>query len=1089
MKRIISLMLCFSVIATTLALGAVAAEPFTVSGGDMGIAEKISAEEFADGVSDLIESTQNDPSIVLSDSEGAFASSRLIVKSAHNINLKNAISVVNGFDDLWVLQYESPEKAQNAFNYYNGRPGIQFVEPDRKVKLCADNNSIVTQAVDFKYISWGSSHIGIDRLNDSLKRNPELIKNKIYVAVVDTGVNHKHPYLEGRVEPTRINTSGVGERNSSMDDNGHGTQVAGVIADATLDNIVIRPYKVLDTYGVGTLISLAAGINCAIKDGVDVINVSLGFYEDSDVLKNAIDRAHENDIIVTAAAGNDNTDNPFYPSSYDSVIRVAATNSQNVIANFSNYSNIDIAAPGVSIMTTNFNGGYLTTSGTSFASPLVAAVAAVILSIAPESSPEDIQNQLENLSMQVFEPDAKKRFGAGILMAPTIEEINQKPRTDAPVFSHETALYRDEIEISITCTTPDSIIYYTTDETIPRKSNPSAKIYSEPLLINKTTKILAVAYADNYFRSSISDFSAIIAPYASDEELTIDSNGVITAYSGTATSFSIPEKVNGITVTKLGDGVLKNKGLTELLLPPTLTEIGKESIAENPNLKSVFAYGLKSIGERAFYNCIWLKNIFFGEIEHIGEYAFYNVCSKAFELRESSFSLQLNNTASIPEGAFMNSALSEAKIDVDVTVGKNAFTNCNALVNIDFSSLKHINDGAFKNLRSLREVRIEKLENIPKGLFTTCENLQHIHLPDAVTIESNAFENCVSLELIEIPNAEIINSNAFSGCDSLTVLNLDSLISFNEEAYLSDTATPFPKNLQIFYAPQLKRTTFMMFSKCPDIYMIYLNSATEFSKNTFYGCKSIFYIDMRSATELDSYVFNECSAEAIDLRSLVSTKSLPNNSGIILSNEFVESQQTATNLTVYGTPDTYIERYCNHKGYTFVGIPLVINEIPEYITENSEMIILNAVGFDLEYQWYWNSKKSTEGGTAIKDATERSYTFTQEDSAPYYYCKITHHDTDRDIIIFTDIITKDSTPADYTEYNKAVEAAASIDRSQYINIEILDNALAVNVSDRYSCEQDIVDAQTQAIYDAINSLVGKGVQSLNIFLSKRTDTL
>lgn len=86
-------------------------------------------------------------------------------------------------------------------------------------------------------------------------------------------------------------------------------------------------------------------------------------------------------------------------------------------------------------------------------------------------------------------------------------------------------------------------------------------------------------------------------------------------------------------------------------------------------------------------------------------------------------------------------------------------------------------------------------------------------------------------------------------------------------------------------------------------------------------------------------------------------------------------------------------------------------------------------------------------------------------------------------MIYTDIITKDSTPADYTEYNKAVEAANAIDKSIYINAEILDQALAVDVSGKYSCEQDIVDAQTKAIYDAIAALKHNGAKELIINIS------
>ena len=1084
MKKLLCLLLSLCIGFSACTLGAVAAaDTVSVSGGSTGVSAEISAEEFADDVSQLIEQNKNLPYYYAEESDDGFETARLIVKSAHNIDTRNAISVASGYGDLWVLQYETPGEAKSAYSYYNGRPGIQFVEPDKKVQLCsASVDKLSTAAVNFDNISWGTANSGMLTLKYELKPNLDSYKT-VSIAVVDTGVNANHEYLEGRVEPTKINTSSSGTRNSSDDDNGHGTQVASVIADATLSNIIIKPYKVLDKHGTGTFASVAAGINCAVNDGVDVINVSIGFYEHSETLKAAVDNAYEKEIIVVSSAGNDRTDAPSYPSSYPNVIRVAATNQNNVVANFSNYGEIDIGAPGVSVMVANYKSGYQTASGTSLASPLVASVAAVIMSIIPDASPEDIINIIKNNALESFEPNSELYLGAGILRVPTLYQITNREKTAAPTFSHAPVIYQSEFELTISCATPNSVIYYTTDETVPSKDNPSAKIYTDPILITKTTKLLAVAYSEDKFRSRISDFSTIVAPLAADNEFEIDADGKILSYSGSAQSITVPDEINGITVTAIGDRVFKNKGLKEIILPKTVTSVGIESFAENPDMKTAIAHGLSSIGDRAFYNCIWLKNIFFDEIKEIGEYSFYNVCIKAFEIRESTFSLDIRNLADIPEGAFKNSGISEANIDVRVTIGEDAFEGCNGLVNLNLDHLDSINDGAFKDLLSLKEVTIKKLENVPKGLFNSCIKLEHLHLPDVKYVDSNAFENCASLELVELPLAETVYSNAFNGCDSLYYLVLESAKGFEPEAYKSPNAPPLPKNLLVFLAPKFEKTVPLMFADCPYLLIATFEGATEIASRTFYGCKNIIYLDIQNVKYIGANTFENCNAVAIDARSMISTKSLPNDSGIILSNEFVESEMTAENLTVYGTPGTYIERYSNYKGYTFVGIPVILQNVPEYVTEDSEMVSINVIGFDLTYQWYWNGKKSTEGGTPIKGANGRSYIFTHEDTAPYYYCEITHHDIDRDVVIYTDIITKDSTPADYTEYNKAVEAANAIDKSIYVNAEILDEALAVDVSGKYSCEQDIVDAQTKAIYDAIAALNHNGAKELIINIS------
>ncbi len=1084
MKKILCLILCFCICYSAGATGFVYAnDSVSVSGGNTAISNEISADEFAENVSELIEANKNLP-YYYNNSDKEFETARLIVKSSENIDTQNAINVVSGYDDLWVLQYETPDDAKYAFNYYNGKKGIQFVEADKKVRAStADESKVATASTDFNNISWGTTHSGMSTLKNEIKAFPSDYKT-IYIAVIDSGVNAKHEYLEGRVEPTRINTSSSGARNSSDDDNGHGTQVASVIADATPQNIVIKPYKVLDNHGSGTFASVAAGINCAINDGVDVINLSLGFYEHSEALKAAVDRAHENDIIVVSSAGNENTDNPSYPSSYSNVIRVAATNQNNTVANFSNYGDIDIAAPGVSIMVANYKGGYMTSSGTSLAAPLVASVAAVILSITPDASSEDIIDLIKDYALESFEPNAEMYVGAGILRTPSLYQIINKEKTYAPIFSHSSKLYYSDFELTITCETPDAVIYYTTDESVPGKDNPASKIYTGPILIDKTVKLLAVAYSEDKYRSKISNFYAIVAPVVSEDEFEIDESGTILSYSGSANCLTVPTIIDGINVTKIGDGVFKEKNLTEIVIPSSIHALGNETLAENPNLKTIIASGINVIGERTFYNCVWLKNIFLGKITEIGSYSFYNVCNKAYEVEESTFSLNITDITQIPEGAFKNSGISEIHIDGECIIGEDAFDNCNGLVNINLEHLETIHEGAFKGLDSLNEVSIKGLEIIPRGLFNSCEKLEHALLPDAIYVDSNAFENCKSLELVELPLAEKIYSNSFNGCDSLYSLTLESATGFEEEAYSSPNAPLLPKNLLVFLAPKFEKTVALMFADCPSLLIVTFESATEIASKTFYGCKNLIYVDIRNVKYIGSNVFDNCKITAVDARNLISTKSLPDSSGIILSNEFVESEVTAKNLTVYGTPGTYIERYCAYKGYSFIGIPFILTDLPEYITENSEMVTISAIGFDLTYQWYWNGKKSTQGGTPIKDANGKSYIFTQDDTAPYYYCEITHHDTDKDIIIYSDIITKDSTPADYTEYYKAVEAANAIDRNLYINIDILDEALAIDVSGRYSCEQDMVDNQTKAIYDAIANLKHNGAQAIAINITK-----
>lgn len=1090
MKKLISIILCFAVIFGITAQGTVAAVPEIIAKATTDNSNNITATEFAQKLNTLIKYSEN---IALENigNESEFETSRLIVKSKNAVNTENTVSVVSGYDDLWILQYATPEDAEKAFDYFNGKDDVEFVEADKKVRaLSSVEDAYVPYeplALD-EHLSWGVSYTGNDIFMNSLIESDTVLQD-VTVAVIDTGVDDTHEFLKDRVEPTRINTSGEGARNSSMDDNGHGTQIAGVIVDNTFDNVTIRPYKVLDKYGNGTFISVAAGINCAVRDGVDVINLSLGFYEDSAVLKSAIDNALANDIFIVAAAGNDNTDMPYYPSSYKEVFRVAAINNRGVVANFSNYGDIDIAAPGVAVKTTDLGNTYRNIDGTSIASPFVASAAASLISITSHATPEDVTNILKNIAIDVQVNESEISYGAGLLYAPeSAESFSSYNKTAAPVFSHQMAIYREEFELTIKSDTADSTIYYTTDKTVPFKNNPNAKIYDgKPITVNKTTNILAVAYSENAYRSDIANFSAIFAPYVTADEVTVSEDGLITSYSGTGRSISVPDKINGINIKGIGEGVFDGKDMFEVILHPSATIIGNNALANNPNLKTIIGLGVTTIGDKAFYGDKNLKNIILGELTSIGSYSFFEAGKNEYVINEESFTLKMNKLQSIPEGAFMSSSISQINVDNLYSVGSKAFTECNALVNVTVDYLSNLPAGAFKGCKSLKEVNIKGLTIVPVGAFSTCEELEHIHLPDATFVNSNAFENCVLLTTVDMPNAQIVFSNAFSGCDSVIILNLPEMTSFEPSIETLETIPKLPKNLLLFHAPKMKKTVKNMFYNCPNIPLISLPGVETLVTNTFNNCYNIYLMDLSGVRYVTEDAFKNCKIMFVDLRNLVSTTSVPANSGVMLSNSFIESTATAENLTVYGTPGTYIERYCKYKNYDFVGIPLISNEVPDYITENSEMVTVEAVGFDLEYQWYYNTVNSTEGGTPIDGATEKSYTFTDADNAPFYYCEITHNDIEKSVVITTNVIIKDNTHADYTEYNKAVEKALAIDKTKYSNYEILEEALNVNVENRYSCEQDFVDEQTQAILDAIENL--KRIKITDILLVSATDNL
>lgn len=205
----------------------------------------------------------------------------------------------------------------------------------------------------------------------------------VSVAVIDSGVCADHPDLVGR---TLEGWDFVESDADPQDDYGHGCGVAGIIAANTNDgvgmagvapNARIMPLRVLNAQGIGTYSDVAAAIVYAVDNGAQVINLSLGGAFPSTLLQSAIDHAVAQDVTVVAAAGNTGG-SVLYPAAYAPVIAVASIDPDLQRSSFSSYGpEIDLLAPGRDILTTARDGSYVTVSGTSFAAPHVAGVAAV----------------------------------------------------------------------------------------------------------------------------------------------------------------------------------------------------------------------------------------------------------------------------------------------------------------------------------------------------------------------------------------------------------------------------------------------------------------------------------------------------------------------------------------------------------------------------------------------------------------------------------------------------------------------------------------------------------------------------------------
>ncbi|MCT8138144.1 peptidase S8 [Anaerobacillus sp. CMMVII] len=232
--------------------------------------------------------------------------------------------------------------------------------------------------------------------------------NDVPIAILDSGVDPDHEDLEERI---LMGYNAFKDDGEFFDEHGHGTHVAGITAAAT-NNIIgiagvswanpLLPVKVLNEKAEGTAFEVAQGIRWATDNGAKVINMSLGDTFNSKIMHDAIRYAYKKDVVLIAAAGNDNVETPMYPAAYEEVIAVSAVDNNRHKAIFSNYGNhVDVTAPGEHIPSTFPDNAYVMMSGTSMAAPHVAGLAGLIRSIKPELTNTDVAEIIRSTATDI----------------------------------------------------------------------------------------------------------------------------------------------------------------------------------------------------------------------------------------------------------------------------------------------------------------------------------------------------------------------------------------------------------------------------------------------------------------------------------------------------------------------------------------------------------------------------------------------------------------------------------------------------------------------------------------------------------------
>lgn len=683
-----------------------------------------------------------------------FEMCRLIVESDDIPDKLNSIGIASGFMDYHIIQFKNENDAKEAYEYYKEQYDIISVIPDcvnvdfgviEQEKVSKNTLNVTEDRLN----SWGGVATGLYDLKDYLKAN-KVPKNEVVVAVLDSGVDFDHEFLEGRLIETKFNATGKEDGYSEIDDGGtgHGTMVTSVIVDSTPDNIKVANYKVLQKESIESIVSISIGILQAAMDDVDIINASWSipdYTENYGLIVDAVKTAYDNNITIVSSAGNMKdqllTETKFVPASTGYAIVVAASDEKNLPAGFTARGPlVDLTAPGVDITVAGLNNTYQLASGTSFSAPLTASACAILKSLNPELKPEEMRERLKETACPFDEICMinTEYFGPGLLDAIAVSGLKRQKNV---ISNYKSGKYIDEMFIKL-ISDDSSEIYYTIDQTVPSKVNGIR--YTEPIaFIDDNVIFRAVAYNEDDLPSKV--FSAFYRSSVLGEEkdFTIDENGTILTYSGNLHDIVIPETINGTTVKDLANGAFDESEVIGVTLPNSIVNLtggfyGNEKIlfVDGESVKEVGDYVFQSVGtlysldlpnmekagEEAFCK-ISAGRVVFPKLEHAGYKCFSDSLFLDLQLPE----LIKCGAMTFSESSFLNLYIPKLK-EVDepyLWEDKWPFIGATVTNSLDLASLESVCEEFFVSEASIKNGYIERVE------FSKLKELKQ--LPDVLS--------------------------------------------------------------------------------------------------------------------------------------------------------------------------------------------------------------------------------------------------------------------------------------------------------------------------------------------------------------------
>lgn len=756
----------------------------------------------------------------------------IVTTKEKDLEKYGASNIIEAPNNQYYLQYENRYNKEKALNKLKND---NVIVSENIVHTIDEDTVLVTS-----YNSWGVEAMGMDTLKEKLA-NKEL--NNVVVAIIDTGLNVD---LFNENYPNRLAGmySIVASGKAMADEEGHGTHIAGTIAESTPDNVKIFPVKVSTTKYIYET-DVVAAINYVTHNKVaNVMNMSFSAIAYSNNEYTAIEAARKNNIISVAAAGNDNVSRLEYPASFDNTISVASLTSTFEKSDFSNYgSSIMFSAPGTNIV--SING---TMSGTSMATPHIVSAVSYLQAMNNNLSYEDIILLLRRYSDDLGDIGWDEIFGYGFV---NFKEANVCDGTDCDEFNVFKKSSRDNVnslvksyeitpvltkynygtinnilnsKVTLTYDNDTKVEYY-----LGNINNKTIEGYDpnnneeQTVTINLKTSIgyeineqIKVKHPDTY--ESVWEYNKI---NDTDIELTNFKDDSVIIQDLYVTS-----KIDGYNVVAIADGtksIFYNnwdsfKNVKNLYLPNTLTRLGNNAFKGDTSssldyVKSDAEY--LEIGDYAFYTARSLMTID-ANISYIGDYAFY----WADALMSIKFSDKLTH---IGDYAFQFGMYQGTSIAIPSTVTE-------------------IGEGAFKNSHFKEITFLNEFEKVSDSMFYGSNFLEKVILPSTVKeIGASAFQTCTKLKEVNLPEGlETIGNLAFaSSFVSGKVVIPSTVTSIGENIFASSGIG------EIEILASINDIPIGTFYNATNLSKVVLpETIRRISNNAFYNCSSLKEINL-----------------------------------------------------------------------------------------------------------------------------------------------------------------------------------------------------------------------------------------------------